>query len=169
MGGLIRPCAQGSQSAMCRSVPPTPACRPAMSTSPGPGVGLGRDFTVKPVARFSLTIACMNTRDAGSEMRDALEDGSGESAIHLKYGARNIAGRFGGEERHGPSQLAGIADPPDRDLGQHLLHRLRLRSGQLRDSLCRDKAWADAVDRDTVRGDFVRERLRESQDTGPRG
>src|SRR5712691_8992015 len=167
-GGLMRPCAQGSQSAMCRSVPQTPACRTAISTSPGPGVGFGTDFTVKPGARFSLTIACMDTRDAGSEMRDALEDGSSETAINLKYGAGNIAGRFGRKERHGGCQLARVADAAHRDLGPHLLHHLGLRLRQLFDPLGRDEPGTNTVHGDAVTRHLVGERLRESQNAGTR-
>src|SRR5439155_880521 len=58
-GGLIRCCAQSSQSAMCRSVPHTPAWRTAISTSPGPAVGLGTVVTFRPGAGLSLTTACM--------------------------------------------------------------------------------------------------------------
>src|SRR5207302_761997 len=56
-------------SAMWTSVPHTPACRTAMSTSPGPGDGFGTVATFRPGTRCSLTMAFMETRDAG--MRDA--------------------------------------------------------------------------------------------------
>src|SRR2546427_838853 len=63
----MRPCAHASQSAMWTSVPHTPACRTAMSTSPGPGDGFGTVATFRPGTRCSLTMAFMETRDAGCE------------------------------------------------------------------------------------------------------
>src|SRR6266851_3357932 len=141
---------------------PTTACRTAIRTSPGPAVGFGTDFTVKPAARFSLTIACMDTRDAGSEMRDALEDGSSETAINLEYGAGNIAGRFGRQERHCGCQLARLADAAHRDLGTHLLHHLGLCLRQLFDPLGRDEPRTNAVHGDAVNRHLVGERLGES-------
>src|SRR5256886_6399929 len=83
-GGLRRPSAHAFQSAMCRSVPHTPACRTAIKTSPGPGDGLGTVVTLRPGARRSLTIACIETRDARCEMRDALEDRPREAAVDLR-------------------------------------------------------------------------------------
>src|SRR2546428_2741470 len=139
-----------------------------MSTSPGPGVGLGTDFTVKPGARSSLTIACMNTRDAGSEMRDALEDGSGESAIHLKYGAGNIAGPFGRQKHDGSGELLRCADSPEGGFRQSLLDHLGTGFRQLFDSLGRDESRADAVYRDAVLCDFVRQRLGKAEDASAR-
>lgn len=55
----MRPCAQLSQSAICRSVPHTPAWRTAISTSPGPARGLGTVRTLRPGARDSFTTACI--------------------------------------------------------------------------------------------------------------
>src|SRR2546422_2128353 len=80
----MRPCAHASQSAMWTSVPHTPACRTAMSTSPGPGDGFGTVATFRPGTRCSLTMAFMETRDAGCEMRDALENGSRKPAVDLR-------------------------------------------------------------------------------------
>ena len=94
----MRPCAHASQSAMCKSVPQTPAWRTAISTSPGPATGFGTLLTDRPGARFSLTIACIETGtgDGGRGKGDGLEDRAGEPAVHLEHGAGNIAGGFGG-------------------------------------------------------------------------
>src|SRR5882672_4691127 len=171
-GGLMRPCAQGSQSAMWRSVPHTPACRTAISTSPGPGDGLGTVVTVKPGARFSLTIACICTgmRDPKGRERegDGLEDRTREPAVHLEHGAGNIAGGFGSEERDGRGELARVADAPHRYLGEHLLHHFGLGPRQLLDALGRDEARTDAIHRDAVCGHFIREPLGEPQNAGAR-
>src|SRR5437867_12734110 len=139
---------------MCRSVPQTPACRTAISTSPGPGVGFGTDFTVKPGARFSFTIACMDTRDAGSEMRDALEDGSNEATIDLEYGAGNIAGAFGRQEHYGGRKLLGRADPVHGNFGQPFLHHLGASLGELLDPLGSDESRTNTVHGDAVRRDL---------------
>ena len=64
-GGRMRPCAQAFQSAMCRSVPQTPAWRTRISTSPGPGDGLGTVVTVRPGAGRCLTIACIGASNSG--------------------------------------------------------------------------------------------------------
>src|SRR2546428_13224986 len=103
----MRPCAHASQSAMWTSVPHTPACRTAMSTSPGPADGLGTVATFRPGTRCSLPMAFMETRDAGCVMRDALENGSRKPAVHLEHGAGKIASPLGREERHRRGNLDG--------------------------------------------------------------
>src|SRR6059036_3388728 len=123
-GGLMRPCAHASQSAMWTSVPHTPACRTAISTSAGPGDGFGTVATFRPGARRSLTIACMKTRDAGCEMRDVSENGSRESTVHLQHGAGNIAGPLRRQERDDRRQLVGAPHATERDLRDHLAHHL---------------------------------------------
>src|SRR6267142_2789342 len=130
MGGLMRPCAHGSQSAMWRSVPQTPACRTAISTSPGPGAGLGTDFTVNPGARFSLTIACMKTGEWG--VVGALKNRPSETAIYLEHRAGNIAGPFGRQKHHGGRELFWSADPAYRCLGHSLLDHVRPGSCEFR-------------------------------------
>src|SRR5207247_11348391 len=110
----MRPCAHASQSAMWRSVPQTPACRTAISTSPGPGDGFGTDFTVRPGARFSLTMACMKTGEEGRGTGDGLENRSGETAIDLEHCAGNIAGSFRRQKHDRGRELFRRADPPDR-------------------------------------------------------
>src|SRR6266496_122537 len=147
-GGLIRPSAHASQSAMWTSVPHTPACRTAMSTSPGPGDGLGTVVTLRPGARFSFTIACMKARDAGCGRREASEDGPREPAVHLQHGAGNIAGPLGREERDRRRELVGAAHAAERNTRDHLAHHvlrrallaLRAGLGELRDPLRRDEA-----------------------------
>src|SRR5256884_2426960 len=173
-GGRRRPSAHAFQSAMCRSVTHTPEWRTAMSTSPGPGDGLGTVVTLRPGARFSLTMACIETRDARCEMRDALEDRPREAAVDLQHGARNIAGAFGYEERDRRRELLGAAHARHGNAGDqlshHVLGRPLLAFGprfrQLRDPLRRDETGAHDVDRDTVRGHLVRQRLREAEHTG---
>ena len=50
----MRPCAQGSQLKMCRSVPHTLAASTRTSTWPGPGVGTGTSRTSIPGAELGL-------------------------------------------------------------------------------------------------------------------
>src|SRR4051812_8543855 len=97
---------------MCRSVPQTPACRTAIKTSPGPGAGFGTDFTVKPGARFSLTIACMKTGEwgvgsgCGEANSRALDAHRANLELsHLCVGIQHrigeqVGGRFAEVERH---------------------------------------------------------------------
>src|SRR5947207_10730286 len=173
-GGLRRPAAHAFQSAMCRSVPHTPACRTAIKTSPGPGDGLGTVVTLRPGARVSFTIACIETRDAGCEMRDALEDRPREAAVDLQHGAGNIAGAFGYEERDRRRELLGAAHARHGNTGDQLPHHLlgrpllALGAGlrQLRDALRRDEAGVYDIDRDAVGSHLVRQRLREAQHAG---
>src|SRR5882724_1333998 len=167
-GGLMRPSAHSSQSAMWTSVPYTPACRTAMSTSPGPGVGFGTDTTLSPGARFSLTIACIEDRETGSGERETSEDGPCEPAVDLQHGAGNIAGPLGREERDRRRELVGAAHAAERDTCHHLAHDLLRRAllalraglGELRDPLRRDEAGTHDVHRDAIRGDLVGQSLR---------
>src|SRR2546430_688502 len=155
----MRLSAHASQSAMWTSVPHTPACRTAISTSAGPGDGFGTVATFRPGARRSLTIACMKTRDAGCEMRDVSENGSRESTVHLQHGAGNIAGPLRRQERDDRRQLVGAPHATERDLRDHLAHHLlrgavlalgaRLR--ELRDALRLDEAGAHDVHGDSFR------------------
>src|SRR5438105_2456670 len=176
-GGLMRPSAHASQSAMWTSVPHTPACRTAMSTSRGPGVGFGTVATFNPGARFSFTMACMQTRDAGCVMRDALEDGAREPAVYLQHGARNIAGPLRREERDRRGELVGPAHAAEGDTGDHLAHDLLRRAllalraglGEFRDPLRRDEAGTYDVHGDPFGGDLVGEGFGEPQDTRARG
>src|SRR5689334_15842742 len=159
---------------MWRSVPHTPACRTAMSTSPGPGDGLGTVVTLRPGARRSLTMACIETRDAGCEMRDALEDGPGESAVDLQRGTGNITGALGHEERDRRRQLLGAAHAGHGNAGNYLSHHvlgpallaLGARFRQLRDPLGRDEAGAYDVDCDAVGRHLISQRLGEPQHPG---
>src|SRR5881296_2138219 len=175
-GGLMRPSAHASQSAMWTSVPHTPACRTAMSTSPGPGVGFGTDTTFSPGARFSLTIACIEDRETGSGKRETSEDGPREASVHLQHGAGNIAGPLGREERDRGRELVGAAHAAERDTGDHLAHDvlrralLALRAGlrELRDPLRRDETGTHDVHGDPLGGDLVGQGLREPQDAGAR-
>src|SRR5204863_5525311 len=175
-GGLIRPSAHASQSAMWTSVPHTPACRTAMSTSPGPGDGLGTVVTLRPGARFSFTIACMKARDAGCGRREASEDGPREPAVHLQHGAGNIAGPLGREERDRRRELVGAAHAAERNTRDHLaqdvLRRalLALRAGlsELRDPLRRDEAGTHDVHGDPFGRDLVGQGFSEPQDTRAR-
>src|SRR6059058_6017379 len=176
-GGLMRPSAHASQSAMWTSVPHTPACRTAMSTSRGPGVGFGTVATFNPGARFSFTMACMQTRDAGCVMRDALEDGAREPAVYLQHGARNIAGPLRREERDRRGELVGPAHAAEGDTGDHLAHDLlrrallALRAGlsEFRDPLRRDEARTHDVHGDPFGGDLVGKSFGEPQDARARG
>src|SRR5690349_17142494 len=173
MGGLMRPSAHAFQSAMCRSVPHTPAWRTAMRTSPGPGDGLGTDITVSPGARFCLTIACI--RRGGRGRRS--DDGACEAPVHLQYRARNIARPLRREERDGGRELLRPAHAAERDFRHHLAHDLlrcallALGTGlrELRDPLRRDESGADDIDGDALGGDLVRQGLRETEDAGPGG
>src|SRR6266480_2057415 len=152
-GGRRRPSAHAFQSAMCRSVPQTPACRTAMSTSPGPGDGLGTVVTLRPGARFSLTMACIEDRETGSGKRETSKDRARESPVHLQHGAGNIAGPLGREERDRRRQLLGAAHAAERNTRDHLAHDvlrralLALRAGlsELRDPLRRDEAGTHDV------------------------
>src|SRR5205809_1644304 len=173
-GGLRRPCAHASQSAMWRSVPHTPACRTAMSTSPGPAVGLGTLFTVRPGAGFSLTIACITNRDAGCGTEDGSEDGPRESAVDLEHSPGNIAGPIGAKERDGGRELIGVTHPGHRDVRYHVAHHL-LRSavfsfgpglGELLDPLRGHEARADDVHRDALGGHLVRQSFGEAEHAG---
>src|SRR2546430_12384005 len=173
----MRPCAHASQSAMWTSVPHTPACRTAMSTSPGPADGFGTVATFRPGTRCSLTMAFMETRDAGCEMRDALENGARKPAVHLSHGAGNIAGPLGREERNRRGELVGAAHAAERNARDHVAHdllrrpRLALRAAlrELRDPLRRDEAGTHDVDGDPLGGDLVGQGLREPQNAGARG
>src|SRR5213082_490259 len=173
-GGRRRPSAHAFQSAMCRSVPHTPAWRTAMSTSPGPGDGLGTVMTLRPGARFSFTIACIEDRETGSGKRETSKDRAREAPVHLQRGAGNITGAFGCEERDRRRQLLGATHARHGNAGDqlshHVLGRPLLAFGprfrQLRDPLRRDETGAHDVDRDTVRGHLVRQRLREAEHTG---
>src|SRR6266480_2236012 len=121
-GGLIRPSAHASQSAMWTSVPHTPACRTAMSTSPGPGDGLGTVVTLRPGARFSFTIACIEAGKGETGKGKRSKNGSCESPVHLQHGAGNIAGPFGREERDRRRELVGAAHAAERNTRDHLAH-----------------------------------------------
>src|SRR5258705_3369045 len=167
MGGLMRPCAHESQSAMWRSVPQTPACRTAISTSPGPGVGLGMDFTVSPGARFSLTIACMYW-GLGIGIRGWSENRTDKATIHLQHRAGNIAGPFGRQKHDGGRELFRSADPADRGFGHPLLDHLGPGLRQLLDTLGGDESRAHAVDGDAILRDLVRQCLGEAEDAGAR-
>src|SRR3989441_898327 len=175
-GGLMRPCAHASQSAMCRSVPHTPAWRTAISTSPGPADGLGTVVTVRPGARCGLTIACIGG-GVGRAMRDRSEDGAREAAVHLEHGAADVARPLRAEERDRRGELVGPSHAAHRDVGDHLLHHLlrgallALGAGlrELLDPLRGDESRADDVDGDPVRRHLVRERLREAEHAGARG
>src|SRR5947208_10858902 len=175
-GGLMRPSAHASQSAMWTSVPHTPACRTAMSTSPGPGVGFGTDTTFSPGARRSLTIACIEDRETGSGKRETSEDGPREASVHLQHGAGNIAGPLGREERDRGRELVGAAHAAERDTGDHLAHDvlrralLALRAGlrELRDPLRRDGTRTHDGRGDPRGRDNVGQGLLETRDTGPR-
>src|SRR2546422_533978 len=119
-GGLRRPWAQASHSAMCRSVPHTPAWRTAMSTSPGPAAGFGTVATLRPGPGQSFTMACMaGIREAE---RGGSEDGAREAPVHLDHDARDVAGAFGGQEHDGRSQLVGAAHASHRNVCDHLAH-----------------------------------------------
>src|SRR5438105_5532405 len=149
-GGRRRPSAHAFQSAMCKSVPHTPACRTAISTSPGPGDGLGTVVTLRPGARFSLTIACIGSRvgEEGRGKRDGSENRTSESPVHLQRGAGNITGALRHEERDGRRQLLGAAHARHWNARDHLPHHLLgrpllalgARFRQLRDALRRDEA-----------------------------
>src|SRR2546427_11041616 len=119
-GGLRRPCAQASHSAMCRSVPHTPAWRTAISTSPGPADGLGTVATLRPGAGRSFRMACM--AGSGKRKREGAEDGAGETPVHPDHGARDIAGAFRGEEHDGRGELVGAAHAAHREFRDHLPH-----------------------------------------------
>src|SRR5207237_1395118 len=175
-GGRRRPSAQAFQSAMCRSVPHTPACRTAISTSVGPGDGLGTVVTLRPGARFSLTIACIGSRvrEEGRGKRDGSENRTSESPVHLQRGAGNITGALRHEERDGRRQLLGAAHARHWNARDHLPHHLLgrpllalgARFRQLRDALRRDEAGTDDVHGAALGGHLVRQRLREAQHAG---
>src|SRR2546429_4720556 len=175
-GGWRRPSAHAFQSARCRPVPPTPACRTAISTSPGPGDGLGTVVTLRPGARFSLTIACIGSRvgEEGRGKRDGSENRTRESPVHLQRGAGNITGALRREERDGRGQLFSAAHAPQRNARHQLPHHLLgcpllalgARFRQLRDALGRDEAGAYDVHGDALGGHLVRHRLREAQHAG---
>src|SRR5438132_902814 len=122
-GGLRRPCAHASQSAMWRSVPHTPACRTAMSTSPGAAEGFATVVTFRPGARFSLTIACI-TREAEKGKRERSEYGSREAPIYLQHSAGNITGSFGGQKRHRRGELVGASHASQRNRRHQVAHHL---------------------------------------------
>src|SRR5437667_435062 len=173
-GGLRRPCAQASHSAMCRSVPHTPAWRTAMSTSPGPAAGFGTVATLRPGPGRSFTMACMaGIREAE---RGGSEDGAREAPVHLDHDARDVAGAFGGQEHDGRSQLVGAAHASHRNVCDHLAHHflgaavlpLRPRLGELLDPFGGDESGAHHVDRDPLRGHLVGERLGEAEHAGAR-
>src|SRR6266550_473545 len=176
-GGLIRPSAHASQSAMWTSVPHTPACRTAMSTSPGPGDGLGTVVTLRPGARFSFTIACIEAGKGETGKGKRSKNGSCESPVHLQHGAGNIAGPLGREERDRRGELVGAAHAAERNGRDHVAHdllrrpRLALRAAlrELRDPLRRDEAGTHDVDGDPLGGDLVGQGLREPQNAGARG
>src|SRR5712691_6298578 len=81
---------------MWRSVPHTPACRTAISTSPGPAVGLETLLTARPGAGFSLTIARITNGDEGTT-------GRGPWVRHRRGRARGQAAHEG-EKRAGPAR-----------------------------------------------------------------
>src|SRR2546421_5927417 len=174
-GGLRRPCAHASQSAMWRSVPHTPACRTAMSTSPGAAEGFATVVTFRPGARFSLTIACI-TREAGKGKRERSEYGSREAPIYLQHSAGNITGSFGGQKRDRRGELVGASQTSQRNRRHQVAHHLLRPAvlplgagfGQLGDTLGRDEPRTDHIHRDPFRRHFVRQRLREPQDAGAR-
>src|SRR5467141_908081 len=170
IGGLMRPWAHGFQSAMWRSVPHTPACRTAMRTSPGPGSGLGTDFTVKPGARFSLMIACIKKPGRGEWGVGcrASEYRAREPAIYLEHRAGNIAGPFGRQKCHGGGQLCGRAYAAHGRFRQALLDHLGPGFRELLDALGRNESRTHAVHRDAVLRDLVRQRLGEAEDAGSR-
>src|SRR5574341_188309 len=175
-GGLRRPCAQASQSAMCRSVPQTPACRTAISTSPGPARGLGTVVTVNPGARCALTMACMRARETWSGDGETSKDGAREAPVHLEHGAGNIAGLVRRQERDRGRDLLGLAHAPERDARDGVLHHffegapLAFGAGlrQFGDALGRDVAGANHVHRDAFGRHFVGEGLGEPQHAGAR-
>src|SRR6266566_8812 len=176
-GGFIRPSAHASQSAMWTSVPHTPACRTAMSTSPGPGDGLGTVVTLRPGARFSFTIACIEAGKGETGKGKRSKNGSCESTVHLQHGAGNIAGPLGREERDRRRELVGAPHAAEGDAGDHLAHDLlrrallALRAGlsEFRDPLRRDEAGTHDVHGDPFGGDLVGEGFGEPQDTRARG
>src|SRR5207245_2414737 len=173
-GGLRRPCAQASHSAMCRSVPHTPAWRTAMSTSPGPADGLGTVATLRPGAGRSFTMACM--AGSGKRKREGSEDGAGEAPVHLDHGARDIAGAFRGEEHDGRGELVGAAHASHRNVRNHLAHHflgaavlpLRPGLGEILDPFGGDEPGAHHVDGDPLRRHLVGERLGEAEHAGAR-
>src|SRR6266480_5154815 len=175
-GGLIRPSAHASQSAMWTSVPHTPACRTAMSTSPGPGDGLGTVVTLRPGARFSFTIACIEAGKGETGKGKRSKNGSCESPVHLQHGAGNIAGPLGREERDRRRELVGAAHAAERNTRDHLAHDvlrralLALRAGlsELRDPLRRDEAGTHDVHGDPFGRDLVGQGFSEPQDTRAR-
>src|SRR5881628_1422129 len=175
-GGLRRPWAHASQSAMWRSVPHTPAWRTAISTSPGPVDGFATVVTFRPGARVSLTIACI-TRGTGTGKRERSEYGSREPTVHLQRGAGNIAGPLRCKERHRRCKLLGATHAPHRNAGDHLAHHvlsgalfpLGARLRQLGDAFGRDEPGTYHVDRDSLRGHLVRERLGEPEHARARG
>src|SRR2546429_514322 len=64
----------------------------------------------------SLFYDCLHdVRDAGSRMRDASENGSGEPPVHLQHGSGNIAGPLGREERDRRRKLVGAAHAAEWD------------------------------------------------------
>src|SRR5436309_2873504 len=176
-GGLMRPSAHASQSAMWTSVPHTPACRTAMSTSRGPGVGFGTVATFKPGARRSLTIACIEagTGETGKGKRS--KDGSREAPVYLEHRAGNIARPLGREERDRRGEFVGPAHAAEGDTGDHLAHDLLRRAllalraglGEFRDPLRRDEAGTHDVHGDPFGGELVGEGFGEPQDTRARG
>src|SRR5437879_5691840 len=167
-GGLRRPCAQASHSAMCRSVPHTPAWRTAMSTSPGPADGLGTVATLRPGAGRSFTMACM--AGSGKRKREGSEDGAGEAPVHLDHGARDIAGAFRGEEHDGRGELVGAAHASHRNVRNHLAHHflraavlpLRPGLGEILDPFGSDEPGAHHVDGDPLRRHLAGEPLHHS-------
>src|SRR5213595_3061242 len=159
-GGRRRPSAHAFQSAMCKSVPHTPACRTAISTSPGPGDGLGTVVTLRPGARFSFTIACIEAGKGETGKGKRSKNGSCESPVHLQHGAGNIAGPLGREERDRRRELVGAAHAAERDTGDHLAHdvlrrallALRAGLGELRDPLRSDETGTHDVHGDPLGG-----------------
>src|SRR6266566_4611149 len=176
-GGLIRPSAHASQSAMWTSVPHTPAWRTAMSTSPGPGDGFGTVATFRPGARRSLTIACMDARDTGNGTGKTLEDRPREASVHLQHGSGNIAGPLGREERDRRRKLVGAAHATEWDARHHVAHDVLRRAllalgpglGEPRDPLRCDEPGTHHVHGDPLGRDLVGQGFREPQDTRPRG
>src|SRR6267143_3351966 len=176
-GGLMRPSAHASQSAMWTSVPHTPACRTAMSTSPGPGDGFGTVATFRPGARRSLTIACMGARDTGNGTGETLEDRPRKASVYLQHGTRNIAGPLGREERDRRRELVGAAHAAEWDTRHHVAHDVLRRAllalgaglGELRDPLGRDETGTHDVHGDPLGRDLVGQGFCEPQDTRPRG
>src|SRR5229473_1292058 len=168
-GGRMRPSAHAVQSAMCRSVPHTPACRTAMSTSLGPGDGFGTVATFRPGARCALMIACMCRWERGRNRIEkrgqgtASEYGSGKPAIHLQHRTGNITGALGREERDGGRELVRAAHASERDPRHQLPHHIGgsallptgARFGERGDALRGDEPRAHDVHRDPRLGDLV--------------